>query len=469
MRHIRYVFGSTLFFLVHLVCIPAFGQEMPPAPGVCDTAVVATVGPVQISAKEFRESYEWGPSFVKKAADPKRAHLQYLINEKLIALDGYSCGRDTAGSSKNMLKEIEDDAAVTEWYRQTILPRVAVDSEQVRRGTEQAFLGVTFRYIYADNEFDMKDVKDLLDHGTSFDSLYASLYGDTKYLAEESSTNFFELSEGTAAIAESISRMKPGSCSGIIPAKNGFYVVRLDDAKKDRIVSQTQYAAIREKVETFYRRKMLDSITVSYVRKVLERCPPTISGGALKKIFSFFSRDMESVLRGDPSGKGTLRPLELKGRESVGNESLVTSKCETMSVQDFFDWYSYRNENIDLSKPTAGTAHRLKNLIFKMVRDKRLIAIARTGGYAATTEVQAEMKQWKDKLAYWRQKSAAVPQTVFTDEDGRNFFAKNKRRYSKDTTAGQAIYDSIRGKVMNDLTLFEYNNLQSVPHIFSIR
>ncbi len=54
--------------------------------------VLATVGTHPITVREFLDSYEFGPAFVKHLPRPKAAHLQYLINEKLIALDGYSHG-----------------------------------------------------------------------------------------------------------------------------------------------------------------------------------------------------------------------------------------------------------------------------------------------------------------------------------------------------------------------------------------
>ncbi|HSR16753.1 MAG TPA: hypothetical protein VLM39_01580, partial [Ignavibacteriaceae bacterium] len=151
------------------------------SPNTADTSVIASIGNCEITAKEFRESYEFGPSFVKKFKDPKMAHLQYMINEKLIALEGYTNGIDNTNSVKRILKEIEDDIIVTEWYRQKIVPIISVDSSLIKRGIDQTSVGLTFRYIFTDNEFDIKDIKTLLDNGHSFDSLYSLLKQDFKF------------------------------------------------------------------------------------------------------------------------------------------------------------------------------------------------------------------------------------------------------------------------------------------------
>ena len=56
--------------------------------------IVASVGPINITTDEFYYSYEFGPAFVKREKDSKERYLKYMINEKLLALDGYSRGID---------------------------------------------------------------------------------------------------------------------------------------------------------------------------------------------------------------------------------------------------------------------------------------------------------------------------------------------------------------------------------------
>ena len=53
-------------------------------------SIVAKVDSIIITREEFYYSYEFGPAFIKILPDSKQKHLDYLINEKLLALDGYS-------------------------------------------------------------------------------------------------------------------------------------------------------------------------------------------------------------------------------------------------------------------------------------------------------------------------------------------------------------------------------------------
>ena len=61
--------------------------------------VLAEIGNKKITAKEFIYNYEFGPSFPKKVKNSKEVYLNYLINEKLLAADGYSRNIDTHTNS----------------------------------------------------------------------------------------------------------------------------------------------------------------------------------------------------------------------------------------------------------------------------------------------------------------------------------------------------------------------------------
>ena len=69
--------------LLLLSCVKQ--KEIPELP---DEPIVAKIADRAITAKEFRNSYETGFAHLKTGPDPKKAYLEYMINEKLLALKG---------------------------------------------------------------------------------------------------------------------------------------------------------------------------------------------------------------------------------------------------------------------------------------------------------------------------------------------------------------------------------------------
>ena len=86
--------------------------------------VVASVGPINITAEEFFYSYEFGPAFVKRRSDSKSRYLKYMVNEKLLALDGYERKFDEREDVASVIKDFENDIATEEMFKKDILSEV---------------------------------------------------------------------------------------------------------------------------------------------------------------------------------------------------------------------------------------------------------------------------------------------------------------------------------------------------------
>ena len=52
--------------------------------------ILANAGDKKITVREFLYGYEFGPAFPKKVKNSKEVYLNYLINEKLLASEGYA-------------------------------------------------------------------------------------------------------------------------------------------------------------------------------------------------------------------------------------------------------------------------------------------------------------------------------------------------------------------------------------------
>ncbi len=131
---------------------------------------------------------------------------------------------DSLGSIKRMLKEIEDDLTVTEWCRQVLAPQVRVDSARVNRGIDEKAIRLAFRSIHSDNYDRISELKKLLKRGATFDSLYSSLEGDPAFALHKVADNFSTVREHNVRVADTLARLRPGTCSGIIQAAPGFYL-----------------------------------------------------------------------------------------------------------------------------------------------------------------------------------------------------------------------------------------------------
>jgi hypothetical protein len=450
---------------ISVLCAQGYRREKPP-----DTAVVAHVGPGAITVREFLDNYEFGPAFVKRTANPMESHLQYMINENLIALDGYAHSVDTSVSLMRMMKEIEDDILVTSWYRHSLVPLAVVDSAMIESGVAQSAIDVDYRYLFTRNETRIREVRDEIDHGRSFDSLWASCRKDPEFTSQEESTNYFTLSQHKPRVAEAVARLTPGARSDIVRAGDGWFLVRLNHASKDMFMTSSRYAEMQSKVKEYYTKRILDSLTLVFLRKVLEDCPPTISGEALRKLFSAFPPAHEGTKLVIQHGGGL---TELAGKDLTvlaepGNDVMVSSGCDRFTMREFLAWYAYRNSGFDFSRANASSVARVREMLFTMVRDKRLIGIARDKGFGKDQEDLIELREWKDKLTYWKRRTGVLGNLAPSEDEVDQFYSANRQRYERDAQGIPLPLDRGKEKAKGDLIRSKFS-LQMTSYLNALK
>src|SRR3972149_4522706 len=156
--------------------------------------VVATIGNLKITAGEFFYSYEFGPAFPKRGKNSKNIYLQYMINEKLLALEGYANNLLKKDDVKNLFGDIQADLATEEMFKDEILSKVSISSEELESGIELKQNVLYLKWLYFENEQTMNHYVRQMDIGISFDSLFSLQLNDSVFANDrELNTTEFDL------------------------------------------------------------------------------------------------------------------------------------------------------------------------------------------------------------------------------------------------------------------------------------
>ena len=134
--------------------------------------IVAEVGALKITAEEFIYSYEFGPAFPKRKGNSKQTHLNYMINEKLLALDGYERGLMEKEFAKGMYNDIESDLITEELFNKEFLPKVDITDSEIEKVIDKKLSEYEIRWLYASNTEILQNYMRQLKTGISFDSLF---------------------------------------------------------------------------------------------------------------------------------------------------------------------------------------------------------------------------------------------------------------------------------------------------------
>jgi hypothetical protein len=459
----RRQFRSALFFSLAVACAPilpyALAQEKPGAshgisPGLStgvspyfdnpkyESLTVSTVGGRKITAQEFLLNYAFGPAFPKRGADARHKYLNYMIYEKLLALKGYAEGVDASRDARLSLREIEGDLATEELYKDDVLNRVKVTEPEILQGMGESRSTLRVRWLYRNDEGDIRSDAARLGAAGGFDSLFSEECRGRVHAEDRSmEVTHFKMRMQNAAFASVLDTMKPGTCSAPVHGPDGWYIVKLDEAWREPIMSQSDEEKARNDVERYLLQHDADSLSDLYVRSLMETKNPTIVRKSLDllhadlarqilppEVYASWNLDKRLADRwGVPPGSGIDSTLDL-----------VTFRNGALRIRDFLDWYHARELNLklDLTSPEKMYAS-LEPLVWRMTRDRLLVQKALARGYGDRPLVRRQAAWWKDKIVYNIVKARMADSIKIDEARVRAYYDAHPRDF-RDTT-GAAI------------------------------
>jgi len=453
--------GSAAFVLLAFSTM-LFGRElggrdallMPAEDSSYAGKIVARVGPKVITGKEFLLAYDFGPAFPKREKDSKRRFLQFMINEKLLALDAQEHGGNARPSVIRSVAEIDHDLATEELYRQDVLGKVHISRQEMEEAVTAQRIHYSLRWIYAPTRDRIEEVKNGLAAGRPFDSLYhASLVNPAQADDRSWQTTRFKLMTTRPGVAGVVDTMKPGRTSVPVEGPDGWYIFSLDNISFDAITTESDAAQQLHRASEVLTQHKADSLSDIYVDKLMREHAPVIERRTFAILSAFLSQAwLPQDLR---TSMLTVLPVDREiavaaaaNPSPYASDKLVTMSDRAVTLGRFLAWYNARSTLVKLST-TSGRAFQesLERLIWQMVRDGLLIERAERRHLDKLAIVKEQKGWWTDKILYASEKQALSETIAVKDSLLSVYFVEHRARYAHakgDTVTFRGAADEVR-------------------------
>jgi len=414
--------------------------------------VIASVDTINITAEEFYYNYEFGPAFPKRENNSKEVYLNYIINEKLLALEGYKEDLPEQDYEKGILKDFQSDLAAEELFNEEILPKVNIGEDEINKIIEKKLIEYEIRWLYSTDEPSVESYSGQLRNGVSFDTLYNSQMNDTVFRDDrQMNTSLYDIYMKNPPFAQILDTLKAGAISAPIHTDDGWYIIKIDNIWRNLITTETEQDKLRSESIDALKTSKMESLSDAYVKKLFDEEKPVIKRDAFNILRSYLGKFVLSPE--NYSGWGmdikldtALSHLGLKRGDSYPGITLVTGANYNYSLDDFIIWYRNREEYIKFStKDLAGFSGSLENLIWTMGRDKMLAEVAAEKGCNNSLLVKKQMEWWRDKVAYSAYKDELAKSIKLTSDEIR--LVKDNKKSESDIL-GEKLSAKIFHKVL---------------------
>ena len=368
--------------------------------------ILAETGNKKITAKEFIYNYEFGPSFPKKVKNSKEVYLNYLINEKLLAADGYSRNLDTLPIVKDNLYGIETDLATEELFKDEVMKEVKISDEEINTAIGKKLVSIELKWLYAPDKDSLSFYIQKISAGFPFDSLFRLQLNDSVFEDQRKwDTDLFNLEEKSSMIAGLIKNQKVGSISSPVKGSDGWYIFKIVNIWKEVLPNESELNQLKEKSNRSLQKAQMDSLSGKYVRKIFIDQNPQIIGKTFDLLRTYFAKNEvnpDKLKDWRLDDKLTFLQQQVDSlKKDFYSIILVEMKDGSYSFKDFIDWFRYRQQNIKFNdKDFQSFSESIESYVWRMVRDNSLTKIAFSKGYQNKKSVREQLGWWKDKIVY---------------------------------------------------------------------
>jgi len=449
--------------LISFAALNAFASDGNPrlarstlVPAGMDTIVVARVGNLDITAEEFLLSYEFGPAFVKKHDNAKARHLNFMIYEKLMALDGYTRGFEKDQQVLATLKELEGDLATEELYRDDVLNQVSVDQKEIEEAIAKERIQLELRWLFTSNHEQLNQYLQRLAQGTSFDSLFITQLRDSVFAdARSLSVTKFRLEDRNPEMARVVDTLAFGAVSQPIAAPDGFYLVQVTNISTNPVMTETGAAKLEYDLEQALIKRKADALSDQYADRMMRERDPVIVRQTFNVLRAILGK---SILPPEKYNDWNLAaavmseagPVDSVKASDYRNQTLVKLTGENFLLEDFWTWYQARQPYIrfNTASPQSYFAS-LQQIVWRSVRDRLLTAHAFERGLQNRPNVQRQKQWWEEKSVYARAKAELVQSLNLTDEQMQRCYAERNRQY-RDKQGKLQPFERVKEQVRED-------------------
>lgn len=395
--------------------------------------VVAEIGNLKITAEEFIYSYEFGPAFPKKQKDSKLTHLNYMINEKLLALEGFNTGVLQKEYSRDIYRDIESDLAAEEMFQKEIAPNVVINDSEIDKVINKKQTEYQIRWIYSNDKATIANYYKQIINGFSFDSLFNIQIDDSMLLDDRQLTSsLFNIYLKNPVFAQIIDTLKPGVTSNPIHTNDGWYIIKIVNIWKTLITNQTEYEKLKFESEQAITKSKLNVLSDEYVKNLFISGNPIIKRDVFNLLRSYLGKfiltpEKYSEWELDNKLDVALNNLGLNRGEKYTGLTLVECETNNISLDEFIIWYRIREQDVKIIKnDLIGYSKSLEDLVWLMVRDKLITDQAFQKGYNKSDWVIKQAGWWKDKIGYSAYRNELANSITLNSEEIKLIDTKSK-------------------------------------------
>lgn len=427
---------------------------------------VARVGADVITVDEFRRSYETAFGELKKGAtsqERKRNYLDYMIKERLLALEGYRRGLDKTARVRAAEADLLNELLIGELIEREIASGIQVRMDEIREEINKSKVTFKFRYWVENSEARAREVAAAMREKGYADVVAELIRRNPERRIDPKTleSDYLNYQQVPPELLEAIKDLPYGDISDPVALFGKYFVFQVLDIRRSAVTENEYLAKAAQFEQIIYYRK-LQAAVKNYVADLMQDRQVVTKAKAFR-LLARAVQEWREMGRGRPAFRDALRQADaqrpaLQALREHLNDPFFQHREGTVSVGEFLEYFQAARVS-----PTLSDANDFREALHRgvknSIRDYFLIHRARAKGYENAPAVQAELKTWRDKWVFQETREELTRNVAVNDQEVLDYFADFHQRYILNKEEGPVVdlespvvkQDALRQKMLRQI------------------
>ena len=453
----------TLFAVVGMFCT----KEKHIKPG---DRILAKVGDRYITVDQFRYSYEFSLANFRQGPNPRRTYLKYMINELLLACEGYRLGLHKHRYVSSRVAHRRRNDLLEAFYTRHVYNKVRIPEDKLQNAIKKGT--IKWRMIIwpaatledakrAYVEASKSDLVDFIQHKIEQQELPIN---DKSYFE----TDWVDFLDVNPEILDAIKDLEFGKVSQPIPYGPGYAITQILDVHMSGIKSDELEAGVKRK--QMYQRLFniqADSIARAVIDSVMTPLDVRVKGAVVEQLARPLYRWIRDGLPKNQALDAAVREIPdsatiyMQKLKAILDRTLVTSRAGDKTVGDYLSYMNYYRKALKQSESYEDFKQRLITEIGRMLKNEQFERIAMQEGYLDSANIKNDLRVWEEKWTYNIFRHEITKDLSVSDKEIEDFFKHRWRELpiaaDVDTTRLYKYEDAVHNAVLHEKFIARMN------------
>lgn len=366
--------------------------------------VLARIGDKVITVEAFRLNYEFGHGHLRRGINPKRDYLNYMIAEKLIALEAEKQKLDTLPAIRHAMHTLREELLIERVFEERVLAGVEVTDEEIKAEINRDAVSFKFRLLPAGSRQEAMQLYEAIQQ-TGFDQVLQEELDarpELRLVEGELTSPFLkaeEIDPNLLALLKDLELNKPSLPQ---PYQDAWFIFEVMDIRRERLADADYEAKAPSYQKILYNRKALEAGT-AFVAETMQ----PLNVATKRPAFEILNEALWAWYKEETPVRNLLDYIDraphlhayMELLKAHYRDPLVTFDNRSWSIYDFLEHFTPGRYVLRTEDAASFKAH-LADIVALVVRDYLFLEMAEQEKLDQDEVFQRTVQDWNEKWLF---------------------------------------------------------------------